>query len=233
MTTPSRARDLTALVWSTAMARIRAVIFDLDGTLVDSLSDIGAALATALTAHGLPAPSVDQLKAMIGEGARVLVERAVGDRGDVAAVFDSFRAAYRARPIGDTRLYAGLADALDALTAAGLTFGIVSNKPHDLTRHLAERLFGAWPFASVYGQRPQVPLKPDPTVALCSADELGVAPERCAFVGDSAIDVATGRAAGMRTVGVTWGFRPRPELVAAAPDALCDAPDELPAALLA
>ena len=205
------------------MARIRAVIFDLDGTLVDSLSDIGAALATALTAHGLPAPSVEQLKAMIGEGARVLVERAVCERGDVSAVFESFRAAYRARPIGETRLYAGLADALDALTAAGLTFGIVSNKPHDLTRHLAERLFAAWPFASVYGQRPQVPLKPDPTVALRVDSDA---------IGHAAIDVATGRAAGMRTVGVSWGFRPRHELVTAGPDALCDAPDELAAALL-
>ncbi|MBK9033600.1 MAG: HAD family hydrolase [Myxococcales bacterium] len=214
------------------MGRIRAAIFDLDGTLVDSLGDIGAALTAALAHHGLPAPTDAALRQMIGEGARVLVERAVADRADPTAVLAAFRDAYRARPIGDTCLYDGVAAALDELTAAGLTFAIVSNKPHELTRHLAERLFADWPFAAIYGARPELPLKPDPTQALCCADELGVAPGRCAFIGDSAIDVATGRAAAMRAVGVSWGFRPRAELEAAAPDALIDAPAALAAAIL-
>jgi phosphoglycolate phosphatase len=211
------------------MGRIRAAIFDLDGTLVDSLADIGAALAVAMTQHGLPALSLAELRTIIGEGARALVDRAVAGRVDATPVFAAFRDAYRARPIGDTRLYDGIAAALDELAEAGLTFAIVSNKPHDLTRHLAERLFAAWPFAAVYGARPEMPLKPDPTVALCCADELGVAADRCAFIGDSAIDVATARAAEMRAVAVAWGFRPKSELADA--HAVIDAPHQLVAAI--
>ncbi|MEZ4403767.1 MAG: HAD family hydrolase [Kofleriaceae bacterium] len=215
------------------MASIRAAIFDLDGTLLDSHADLAAALATALAGAGLPAPSATALRAMVGAGARALVERAVAGRADVEPVLAGFRAAYRARPLVETRLYAGLAPALDALTARGLTFAVVSNKPHELTTYLVAQLLAAWPFAAVYGHRPELPLKPDPTSTLCAADELGVAPAQCAFIGDSAIDVATARAAGMRAVAVTWGFRDRGELLAAGPDAVVDAPAELPAAIVA
>lgn len=214
------------------MPRIRAAIFDLDGTLVDSLADIAGALGAAMAAHGLPAPSLDAVRGWIGGGARELVARAVADRADPAAVHASFREAYRATPIAGTRIYDGLAGALDDLAARGLTFAIVSNKPHELTRHLAESMLGAWPFAAVFGQRANVPLKPDPTVALIAADELGLPPAQCAFVGDSGIDVATARAAAMRAVAVSWGFRPRAELVAAGPDAIVDAPGELCAAVV-
>lgn len=214
------------------MATIRAAIFDLDGTLVDSLDDIASALGTALAAHALPVPDVAAVRAMVGDGARTLVERAVAGRADVAPVLATFRDAYRARPIGTTRPYPGITAALDTLADAGLTFAIASNKPHELTRHLAEALFAPWPFVVIYGARPELPLKPDPTVALCCADELGVAPSRCAFVGDTAIDMACARAAGMRAVGVSWGFRPRTELEAATPDAVIDAPAALPSAIL-
>jgi phosphoglycolate phosphatase len=215
------------------MAPIRAAIFDLDGTLVDSLDDIASALGAALAAHGLPVPDVAAVRAMVGDGARVLVERAVAGRAEVAPVLATFRDAYRARPIGTTRLYPGMAEALDALAAAGLTFAIASNKPHDLTRHLAEALFASWPFVAIYGARPELPLKPDPTVALCCADELGVAPARCAFIGDTAIDMACARAAGMRAIGVSWGFRPRAELEVATPHAVIDTPSTLPSVILA
>lgn len=216
----------------TAMPPIRAAIFDLDGTLVDSLGDIAGALTTALAAHGLPAPALDAVRGWVGDGARALVGRAVGDRVDPEAVHGTFREAYRAAPMARTRLYDGLAAALDELAGRGLTFAIVSNKPHDLTQHLAAALLTAWPFAVVFGQRANLPLKPDPTVALIAADELGLAPARCAFIGDSGIDVATARAAQMRAIAVSWGFRPRSELVAAGPDALVDVPGELCAAIV-
>lgn len=212
--------------------RIRAAIFDLDGTLIDSLGDIARSLAQAMEAYGLPPPPLELVRGWVGDGARTLVQRAVEGRADVDAVHGAFREAYRSAPMAQTRIYDGLATALDELAGRGLTFAIVSNKPHDLTRVLAEAMLGAWPFAVVFGQRPHLPLKPDPTVALIAADELGLAPASCAFVGDSSIDVATARAAEMRAVAVSWGFRPRSELVAAEPDVLVDAPGQLCAAIV-
>ncbi len=210
---------------------IQAVIFDLDGTLVDSLDDIAAALGGALGDAGLAQPPIELVRGWIGDGAHSLVRRAVDGRADVDAVLASFRERYRAQPIVRTRLYDGMAAALDVLAAPGRSFAVLSNKPHDLTRTIADRLLGAWPFAAVFGQRPGLPLKPDPTVALIAAGELGVPPARCAFVGDSGIDVETGAAAGMRTIAVSWGFRDRAELEAAHPDAIADRPEDLAAAV--
>ncbi len=213
------------------MAQIQAVIFDLDGTLIDSLADIASALTAALHDVGLPRPPAADVRAWIGDGARSLVERAVAGRADVDHTLARFRHHYRATPLAETHLYDGLPAALDAIAAPGRSFGILSNKPHDLTCVIADRLLGAWPFAAVFGHRAGIPLKPDPTSALVAADELGVTPNRCVFVGDSAVDVETARAAGMRAIAVTWGFRPRAELVAAAPDALVDRPADLPFAI--
>ena len=210
---------------------IQAVIFDLDGTLVDSLDDIAAALGGALGDAGLAQPPIELVRGWIGDGAHSLVRRAVDGRADVDAVLASFRERYRAQPIVRTRLYDGMAAALDVLAAPGRSFAVLSNKPHDLTRTIADRLLGAWPFAAVFGQRPGLPLKPDPTVALIAAGDLGVPPARCAFVGDSGIDVETGAAAGMRTIAVSWGFRDRAELEAAHPDAIADRPEDLAAAV--
>ncbi len=213
------------------MGSIQAVIFDLDGTLVDSLDDIAAALGAALGDVGLAAPPVELVRGWIGNGAHSLVRCAVDGRADVDAVLASFRDRYRASPVVHSRLYDGLPAALDALAAPGRSFAVLSNKPHELTRVITDRLLAAWPFAAVFGQRPGVPLKPDPTAALIAAEELGVAPARCAFVGDSAIDVETARGAGMRAIAVSWGFRDRAELEAARPDAIADRPDQLPAAV--
>ena len=206
---------------------IQAIIFDLDGTLVDSLDDITSALGGALADAGLARPPVELVRGWIGDGAHSLVRRAVDGRADVDAVLAAFRERYRAQPIVATHLYEGLPAALDELAAPGRSFGVLSNKPHELTKVIAERLLAAWPFAAVFGQRAGMPLKPDPAAALVAADELGVSPARCAFVGDSGVDIETARAAEMRAIGVTWGFRPRAELEAAGADAIVDRPAQL------
>jgi phosphoglycolate phosphatase len=205
---------------------VRAVLFDLDGTLVDSLEDIACALDLALDDHGVTRPSRELVRTWIGGGARNLVVHAVGeDRAD--AVLARFRAHYDAAPVVHTRLYAGLDAVLDRLVASHKQLAILSNKPHSLTVRIAEVLLARWPFAVVEGARPGVPLKPSPEPALAIARTLGVPPADCAFVGDSAIDLLTAQAAGMVPVAVSWGFRPRVELVTASPALLADTPADL------
>ena len=210
---------------------IRAVVFDLDGTLVDSLADIASALSAALTDHSLPKPALDTVRTWIGGGARNLVAHAIDaarlapDMVDV--VLARFRVHYAAAPIVETRLYAGLPPVLDELVGADLRLAVLTNKPHDLAVRICGPLLAPWPFGVIVGQRPGVALKPDPGAALEIATQLGVPPEDCAFVGDSAVDLDTARAAGMRAIGVTWGFRPRAELEACNPWLVIDEPGAL------
>src|SRR5262249_31794802 len=133
---------------------------------------------------------------------------------------------YREAPVVSTRVYDGLPDVLDRLDARGIALAVLSNKPHDLTVRIVERLLPGR-FAEIAGQRPGVALKPDPEAGLAVTEALGVALSHCAMVGDSAIDAAPARAAGMRSVAVSWGLRPRDELAAAEPDAIADAPHQL------
>ncbi len=204
----------------------RAVLFDLDGTLVDSLPDIAAALLGALDAEAQPAPDLDAIRGWVGDGARALVARAVRDPDAADRVFARFRERYRAAPVVHTRVYTGLFEVLDALDAAGCALGVLSNKPHDLTCAVVEQLMPGR-FAAIAGHRPNGPLKPDPDTAHMVLAELGVEPDRSALIGDSEVDVATARAAGLRSIAVAWGLRPRSELEAARPDHLIDTPAQL------
>jgi phosphoglycolate phosphatase len=213
------------------LAAMRAAVFDLDGTLVDSVDDIASALASALADDGLPGPALAQVRGWVGDGARALVARAVaGARADGGAAVDRvlvrFRAHYRAVPVRHSRVYDGVTAVLDRLAADGWRLGVLSNKPHDLTTLIVDRLLPGR-FEAVAGHRPGVPLKPDPTAAHALGAELGVSPGGSAMIGDSAVDVATAHAAGMIAIAVTWGLRPRAELVAAAPHHLVDTPAQL------
>lgn len=205
---------------------MRAVIFDLDGTLVDSLEDIAVALDRALDDHGIARPTRETVRTWVGGGARNLVAHAVGP-DLVDAVLDRFRAHYAAALVVHTRLYAGIPELLDRLAAAGTRLAVLSNKPHAMTVEIGAALLARWPFAAIAGHRAPYPLKPAPDAVLALAAELGVAPAACAYVGDSGVDIATARAAGMLAVGVTWGFRPRAELVAAHAAHVVDAPADL------
>jgi len=214
---------------------IRAVLFDLDGTLVDSLADIASALSLALADHGLEKPAIEVVRTWIGGGARNLVAHAIDaarlqpDMTD--RVLARFRIHYAAAPIVETRLYAGIAPILDELTVADLRLAVLTNKPHELAVQICGPLLAPWPFGAIVGQRPGIALKPDPGSALEIATDLGIPPDDCAFVGDSAVDLETAKAAGMRAVGVTWGFRPRSELLALDPWLLVDEPAGLRALL--
>ena len=209
-----------------ALRHIRAIVFDLDGTLVDSLPDIAGHLNAALVEAGYPARTLDEIKGWVGVGAAAVVAGAVPDATRVDEVLAKFRAHYRASPYGRTRVFAGLDTALDQL-AGGRVLGILSNKPHELVVRIADHLLARWPFAAVIGERAGRPKKPDPAALLGIADELGVAPDRCVLVGDSEIDVATARAAGMPGIAVTWGLRDAEALASARPDYTVSTPEQL------
>lgn len=204
----------------------RALIFDLDGTLVDSLDDIALHLNAMLVARGLGPRSRAEIGEWVGYGAEQLVVRAMPHPEQVADALAEFRAGYRARPVVHTKMYDGLASVLDAITD-GRKLAILSNKPHDLTVAVADTLLGRWPFAVIAGQRPGKPHKPDPAALLDVAAELAVEPSACVMIGDSEVDIATARAAGVASIGVSWGLRPQAILVEAGPDHLVHRPAEL------
>jgi phosphoglycolate phosphatase len=185
-----------------------AVIFDLDGTLVDSVADIGAAVDRVLRARNLRTHSIASYAAMLGHGARELLARAVPDAAGATLdhLVAEFRADYRANLVVRTDLYPGIAELLDALSERTIAMAVLSNKPHEFTVSIAERLLARWRFAAILGQRDHVPRKPDPAGALELACSLGVAPSDIVFVGDSQVDVQTAKAAAMRPVAVTWGY---------------------------
>ena len=198
--------------------RPRAVIFDLDGTLADSLADIAAAMNRTLEAHGFPVHPVSAYRTFVGEGVRKLVERALppGTEDLREAFIQAYEGDYAEHLLDATRLFPGVPEVLDALEETGVPVGVLSNKPDVPTRRLVDALCGRWAFRAVFGERPGVPRKPDPTSALALADALATPPESVAFVGDTSVDMLTARAASMRPVGVLWGFRPQEVLASGA-----------------
>jgi phosphoglycolate phosphatase len=208
---------------------LRAALFDLDGTLLDSLHDIGAAMNHALSHHGLPIHPLPAYRRFVGEGVRVLVSRSVpaGQEALHEAVMETYRVRYAQGMLERTRPFPGIPELLSRLRAEGLKLAVLSNKPDASTRQLVEALLPGVRFEAVYGERAGVPRKPDPTAALGMAAELGVGPEDCVFIGDTAVDMDTARAAGMYSVGVTWGFRDVEELQSHGARALAHTADEL------
>ncbi|MCA9611092.1 MAG: HAD-IA family hydrolase, partial [Myxococcales bacterium] len=172
--------------------------------LVDSLDDITASLNHVLAARDLPTHSRETVEGFVGEGARILVERALPPGVDVDAVLAEFRARYAAHLTDHTRAYDGVRELLAELARREVPTAVLSNKPHDMTVGVVAALFEGHAFVRVLGQRDGVPRKPDPASAL----ELGAALEPpVAFVGDTPVDVATARAAGMTAIAVAWGMR--------------------------
>jgi phosphoglycolate phosphatase len=193
-----------------------AVIFDLDGTLLDTLADLADAANRVLTTHGYPRHPVSAYRWFVGEGSAMLMTRALPpehrDANTVQACLDRFIDDYRNHWNCKTTPYPGIMELLAALQEQRIKLAVVTNKPHRFTGKMMAHYFPATSFDPVFGQRQGIPKKPDPTQALEAAKRMGVAPEGCWFVGDSAVDMETARRAGMSAVGAAWGFRPESEL---------------------
>lgn len=191
----------------------KAVIFDLDGTLLDTIEDITDSLNIALKADGFRNYTATEMKMFVGSGVNVMVQRALSGAEYTQAQFDSVKAKYMAeyaeRQAVKTRVYPGLIEAIDALRALGIKTAVLSNKPQKDTSNTVAHYFSLSRFDLVYGQREGVPTKPDPAALFQMVKALGVAKEDCLFVGDSDVDMKTACNAGMKKIGVLWGFRGR------------------------
>jgi phosphoglycolate phosphatase len=210
----------------------KAVLFDLDGTLLDTIQDLSDAVNEALAAMGYPSHSSDEYKLMIGEGVQHLAECALPStvRKDAATMGElvvRIREEYTKRWNVKTVPYNGVMELLNELTARNIALAVLSNKPHDFTRLSVDHFLSQWRFDSVVGQRPGVPIKPDPSAALQTAIDLGVAPEAFLYLGDSGVDMQTACGAGMLPIGALWGFRRRDELLACGARHLIEHPLEL------
>lgn len=194
--------------------RFDAIMFDLDGTLVDTLQDIACVGNHTLEQLGLPVKPVDEYRYLAGQGARWLLQTALGpqhqhllERG--LSIFKPYQVAHgtdHAKP------YPGIPELLDEIAARGLKTAVLSNKPDEGTQAVIRALFSRWKFDVVQGQKEGIPVKPDPTSALDIARRVGIPPARWLYVGDTRVDMLTATAAGFYPLGVLWGFRDEAEL---------------------
>ncbi|MBN1636076.1 MAG: HAD family hydrolase [Deltaproteobacteria bacterium] len=211
--------------------KCEAVIFDMDGTLLDSLDDIADSMNFVLESIGLPVHNVADYRKFVGNGIRELVRRVlpeeIRDEKIIENCVERMREVYGNHWADKTKTYDGIPELLNGLTMNNTRMAILSNKPDDFTRKMARKLLGLWTFDVVAGQRPNIPEKPDPKAALEIAGQLGVNPDKCFFLGDTNVDMITASAAGMFPVGVLWGFRNREELLASGAMLLLNQPPDL------
>ena len=200
------------------------VLFDLDGTLVDTAPDIARALAVALAGTGVPPLPLDTVKRMVGDGARMLIRRALAaadeDGAPEEAAFARFLASYRENVCVASQLYPGVVEGLAALRGDGAALAVVTNKPGDLARTLLGVLGIAASFEAIIGDGDGFPRKPDPAAALSVLAKVGASPDRAVMVGDGLPDMRLGRALGVTAVAATWGYVPAAELAHEAPEFL-------------
>lgn len=213
------------------------VLFDLDGTLLNTLEDLARSSNHVCELHGWPTFPIDAYRYKVGNGMAKLVERIVpaefaGDQAVFDRAYAEFIETYAAHKEDHTAPYPGIAELLDELAAAGVAAGVLTNKGHASAVPLVDHYFGRDRFALVQGKIDAFPPKPAAPVTLHALELMGADAASTVFVGDSNVDVETGHNAGLPVIGVTWGFRGREELEAAGADAIVDTPGELARAIL-
>lgn len=209
---------------------LKTVIFDLDGTLLDTIGDLAAAGNHVCRERGWPTHTEAEFRRMVGYGIPNLVQKFTPEEfrneATLAAALDDFQARYGAHQRDRTVPYKGIPEMLSALKGRGLGLAVYSNKADEFSRSLAEHFFPGT-FDAILGKRPGIPGKPDPEGLRLLMRELRTVPEESALVGDGETDLRSARNAGLRSVAVTWGFRSREALLAEGPDGMAESPEEL------
>jgi phosphoglycolate phosphatase len=213
------------------MLPFEAVLFDLDGTLLNTLEDLADSMNHALVQVGLPQHPVEAYRLFVGDGVESLAVRAApqaaADPDLLQNILIEMRSEYSKRWDAKSRPYPGIGELLDALTARGIKKAVFSNKPHDFTELCVSKLLGQWQFDAVRGVSPRTPRKPDPRAALDIAQNLRIDPSAFAYLGDTDTDMRTATGANMYAIGVLWGFRHADELLSNGARALISHPLEL------
>jgi phosphoglycolate phosphatase len=208
-----------------------AVIFDMDGTLLDTIEDIADSMNAALTCLGFPVHPVDRYRDFVGDGIEVLAIRALPElqRGteNVLKCVEAMREEYSSRWSLNTRPFEGIPELLDGLTGMGVKLSILSNKLDSFTKVMARAYLQKWTFHEVRGLSPDCPRKPDPCGARICAERMGVSTTSCIFLGDSAIDMETATGAGMFPFGALWGYQDSERLLLHGAKVLLDDPRDL------
>ncbi len=211
--------------------KYKAVLFDLDGTLLDTLKDLGESMNKVLKKFGFPVFDIEDYKYFVGEGIETLVRKVLPetdrDLNMIKKCLCVMRSEYGRHWADNTKPYRNISKLLDKLEQLGFRKAILSNKPDNFTKLIAARLLSAWKFDCVLGAKPSVPVKPDPQSAIEIARALNVSTREFLYLGDTSIDMKTARASGMYPVGVLWGFRKADELLQSGAKILIDDPLEL------
>lgn len=208
---------------------IKAGLFDLDGTLVDTIVDLGLAADFVLKEYGItPKWTTDDYRAFVGNGAKKLLDRAFEHKlseCELDNALELFKEKYNSILLNNAYPYDGIVNALDKLKQQGIKLAVVTNKPHTSAVKMVESIFGKSFFDVIVGAKDDAPKKPDPYSANLALEKLGCNAKQAIFLGDSDIDVYTAKNAGIESVGCSWGFRSFECLFSASPDIIIDSPD--------
>jgi len=204
----------------------KAVIFDLDGTVLDTLEDLADSMNITLAKFGFPERTLEHHRSAIGNGIRKFAERCIPETALTDSFLDEFVKVaaedYKSNSMIKTKPFDGINELFDFLSGESISISILSNKRNEIVNELMGYYFPDYNFDCVFGEIPGVPKKPNPTAALNIAQECGISPEKIVFIGDSIYDVITGKNAGMKTVAVTWGNHDRCLLETEKPDFIAD-----------
>lgn len=198
------------------------ILFDLDGTLLNTLEDLTDSVNEALKQNGYPPRTVEEMRLFVGNGAAHMISRAVPGGADPKPVLEAFHRWYPAHCQIKTCPYPGIMEALEKLKGR-YPVAVVSNKPDEAVKVICRQLF---PGIHGVGERPGIPRKPAPDMVLSAMKQIGV--DRCVYIGDSDVDIATANNAGVPCISVLWGFRTEQELIRSGADCFCSHPSELP-----